>query len=102
MFAGASNAPGGITFDMKNINDVLISANRETTIVGTGNTWGDVYKVLDPTNRTVIGGRDTGVGVGGFTLGGTSFFPLFKMKTTDQQRRNQFPFAKARLGGRQR
>jgi hypothetical protein len=23
-------------------------------------------------NRTVVGGRDTGVGVGGFTLGGAS------------------------------
>ena len=33
--------------------------------------------VLDPINRTVIGGRDTGVGVGGFTLGGKSYsFPL--------------------------
>ncbi|KAE9380997.1 FAD binding domain-containing protein [Stipitochalara longipes BDJ] len=70
MFAGASNAPGGITFDMKNINDVIISEDLQSTIVGTGNTWGDVYKVLDPLNRTVIGGRDTGVGVGGFTLGG--------------------------------
>jgi FAD/FMN-containing dehydrogenase len=70
MFAGASNALGAISFDMKHLNDVLISENLQTTIVGTGNTWGDVYKVLDPTNRTVVGGRDTGVGVGGFTLGG--------------------------------
>jgi hypothetical protein len=43
MFAGASNAPGGITFDMKYLNDVLISEDLETTVVGTGNTWGDVY-----------------------------------------------------------
>lgn len=72
MFAGAANAPGGITFDMKNLNDVILSEDLGTTVVGTGNTWGDVYKVLDPMNRTVVGGRDTGVGVGGFTLGGKS------------------------------
>jgi hypothetical protein len=65
MFAGASNAPGGVTFDMKYLNDVLISED-----LGTGNIWGDVYRAVDPMNRTVVGGRDTGVGVGGFTLGG--------------------------------
>jgi hypothetical protein len=57
---------------MKYLNSVLISEDLETTVVGTGNTWGDVYRVLDPMNRTIVGGRDTGVGVGGFTLGGAS------------------------------
>ncbi len=72
MFPGASNAPGGITIDMKNFNDVLISDDLHTTRVGTGNRWEHVYKILDPMNRTVIGGRNTDVGVGGFLLGGES------------------------------
>jgi hypothetical protein len=38
--------------------------------VGIANSWGDVYKVLDQINRTVVGRRDTVAGVGGFTLGG--------------------------------
>jgi len=49
MFAGASNADGGIT---------------------TANRWGDVYGVLEPLGLVVVGGRVGHVGVGGFTLGG--------------------------------
>jgi hypothetical protein len=65
MCAGPSNAPGGITFGMKYLNDVFISEDMETTIVGIGITWGDMYKVLDQINRAVEGGRNTVVGIGG-------------------------------------
>ena len=40
------------------------------TRVGTGNKWIDVYSVLEPLGRTVAGGRNGDVGVGGFLLGG--------------------------------
>ena len=32
--------------------------------------WDDVYTALEPYNVNVVGGRVTGVGVAGFTLGG--------------------------------
>ncbi|QRV84353.1 FAD-binding domain protein [Ceratobasidium sp. AG-Ba] len=41
-----------------------------TVDVGSGLVWDDVYAALQPHGVTVVGGRVTGVGVGGFTLGG--------------------------------
>ncbi|KAG8724004.1 hypothetical protein FRC09_000812 [Ceratobasidium sp. 395] len=38
--------------------------------IGSGLIWDDVYAALEPYNVTVVGGRATGIGVGGFTLGG--------------------------------
>lgn len=38
--------------------------------MGAGLVWDDVYAALEPYNRSVVGGRVTGVGVSGFTLGG--------------------------------
>jgi FAD/FMN-containing dehydrogenase len=72
MFPGASNAPAGITIDLRNINAIEPDEEGLTTRVGTGNRWSDVYKVLEPLNRTVVGSRNSRVGVGGFTLGGQS------------------------------
>lgn len=73
MYAGASNSPGGITLDLREIKDLEISEDRETAWVGSGNRWGDVYEYLEEWNRTAVGGRDADVGVGGFLLGGESF-----------------------------
>ena len=72
MFAGASNANGGITIDLRYLNGVELSEDHATASVGPGNKWGDVYKVLEPRGLTVAGGRVTTVGVGGFMLGGKS------------------------------
>jgi hypothetical protein len=72
MFAGASNAIGGVTMDLRHLNSLSIAVDHSSTIVGTGKRWGDVYEVLEPMNLTVIGGRDTQLGVGGFILGGRS------------------------------
>ena len=60
----------GITLDLKNLNTVSVSQDHSVVSVGTGATWFDVYKVLDPLGRTAAGGRNGGVGVGGLTLGG--------------------------------
>lgn len=73
MFPGASNAPSGITIDLRTLNAIVPDEEGLTTRVGTGNRWIDVYKVLEPLNRTVVGGRSSQVGVGGFILGGKSF-----------------------------
>lgn len=70
MFVGASNAPAGITIDLRKLNDIVISEDLDSARVGTGNRWKTVYEKLEPLNRTVVGGRMGDVGVGGFILGG--------------------------------
>jgi len=70
MFPGSSSAPNGITIDLKAFNTVEFTDNDATLKVGTGNLWTDVFKVTDPKNLTVVGGRVGTVGVGGFLLGG--------------------------------
>lgn len=70
MFAGASNADGGITIDLKHLNSLELSEDLSTARVGTANRWGEVYEVLEPLGLVVVGGRVSHVGVGGFTLGG--------------------------------
>jgi FAD/FMN-containing dehydrogenase len=73
-FVGASNAPSGITIDLRKLNTIEISEDQETTIVGSGNRWKEVYEKLEPFNLTVAGGRNPDVGVGGFILGGENIF----------------------------
>jgi FAD/FMN-containing dehydrogenase len=72
---GMSSSEGGVTIDMRMFDavEILGAGNEgEVTRVGTGGRWGEVYKKLEPYGKTVIGGRDRRVGVGGFLLGGTS------------------------------
>ncbi|THC92772.1 hypothetical protein EYZ11_007733 [Aspergillus tanneri] len=40
--------------------------------IQSGASWDQVYKILDPLNITVAGGRDASVGAGGFLTGGVS------------------------------
>ena len=86
MWKGASNIEGGVVVDLMNFDEIQVldagPAERDgfvewegdigglVTRVGTGNRWGRVYEVLEPKGLTVVGGRDSGVGVGGFLLGG--------------------------------
>ncbi|KAI9762610.1 MAG: hypothetical protein M1835_007997 [Candelina submexicana] len=66
---GFSNSKGGITIDLGQLKQLDVSKDLRTTRTGPGNTWGSVYEQLDARNLTVIGGRESGVGVGGLTLG---------------------------------
>jgi hypothetical protein len=68
------------------LNEVTLSSDKSTVEIGTGNVnlclciqfeilitsqvWTDVYAALDGTDFNVVGGRVTGPGVGGFSLGG--------------------------------
>jgi FAD/FMN-containing dehydrogenase len=45
-------------------------AGARIASVGTGQTWDQVYEKLALFNVSVAGGRITGPGIGGFTLGG--------------------------------
>jgi FAD/FMN-containing dehydrogenase len=49
---------------------VTYDAGTQTASIGAGLVWDDVYAALEPHNVNVLGGRVTGVGVAGFTLGG--------------------------------
>ncbi|KAH8748651.1 hypothetical protein F5883DRAFT_238608 [Diaporthe sp. PMI_573] len=60
----------GVHIAMKRMNQVVLSADKTTVEIGTGNGWADVYDKLDGTGVNVVGGRVKGPGVGGFTLGG--------------------------------
>jgi FAD/FMN-containing dehydrogenase len=76
---GMSSSEGGVTIDMRMFEAVeILEAGKEgkRARVGTRGRWGEIYKKLEPYGKTVIGGRDPRVGVGGFLLGGTSLlFP---------------------------
>lgn len=67
---GASNSIGGVTVDLRRINQVELSDDKTQTRVGTGAVWGDVYRALEKENLAVVGGRVDDVGVGGLLTGG--------------------------------
>ncbi|OBT43624.1 hypothetical protein VE00_05233 [Pseudogymnoascus sp. WSF 3629] len=74
-FVGANNIDGGLTIDLTSLDSVTLTADKTELQVGGGAHWSQVYNYLEPYNLTVIGGRDSSVGVGGLTLGGgISFF----------------------------
>ena len=63
---------------MTRFNGVAYHPYNGTVDIGTGLVWDDVYSKLDPLNVTVPGGRITGVGVAGFSLGGGKISTYFK------------------------
>ena len=67
-FSGVSH--DGILIDMRKLNEVVPSLDQSVVSIGPGSRWGDVYSTLEPLNKTVVGGRLTDVGVGGYMLGG--------------------------------
>ncbi len=60
----------GVHIALRRFRKTIFHENNQTVDIGPGLVWDDVYKSLEPYNVSVIGGRLTGVGVGGFTLGG--------------------------------
>ena len=60
----------GIHIAMRRFSHVTVHSDNQTVDVGPGLIWDDVYKALEPHNINVVGGRVSGVGVAGFTLGG--------------------------------
>ncbi|KZT64214.1 FAD dependent oxidoreductase [Daedalea quercina L-15889] len=72
---GHSANPGfssttGVQIAMARFNNVTYDASAGTATIGAGLIWDDVYAGLEQYNVNVVGGRVTGVGVAGFTLGG--------------------------------
>ena len=55
---------------MTRFNEVTYHADNQTATVGAGLVWDDVYEGLEPHGVNVVGGRVSGIGVAGFSLGG--------------------------------
>ncbi|KAK8078575.1 hypothetical protein PG996_004745 [Apiospora saccharicola] len=81
--AGSSNAEGGVTIDLRRMDDVRMvdapktdwSTNDPVVQVGGGARWADVYRLLEPRNMSAVGTRSSLTGVVGSILGGgISFF----------------------------
>ncbi|KAF9879581.1 FAD binding domain-containing protein [Colletotrichum karsti] len=74
-WAGTNNIANGVTIDLAYFNQSSYNARTNLASIGPGDHWKDVYASLLKYNVTVTGGRDGGVGVGGFLLGGgNSYF----------------------------
>lgn len=69
-FAGSANISNGVTIDLRGLNSIEVSESSWQVSIGTGASWGQVYRALDPLSLAVPGGRHSQVGVGGLTLGG--------------------------------
>lgn len=72
---GESSISAGVLIDLKYLNRVGLSEDKTSCRVGPGNTWANVYGKLNPQGLTVIGGRASTVGVGGFCISGKTFVP---------------------------
>lgn len=69
-WVGAASIQDGVQVDLGQLKHVVVSADQQTTAIGPGARWFDVYSTLDPLGLTVPGGRVATVGVGGLITGG--------------------------------
>ena len=69
-FAGSANVSDGVTLDLRGLNSIEVNEDSSQVSIGTGASWGEVYRKLDSLGLAVPGGRHSQVGVGGLTLGG--------------------------------
>lgn len=60
----------GVTIDLSGMNNVTLSPDKRTAVVGPGAKWIQVYSTLDPLGYPVPGGRAGDVGVRGLVSGG--------------------------------
>ena len=60
----------GVQIAMYRFNGIKYSPDNQTVDVGSGLIWDDVYAALEPYAVNVVGGRVSGIGVAGVTLGG--------------------------------
>ena len=64
----------GVQIAMTRFSQTTYDASTNTATIGTGQIWDEVYTALAPYDVNVVGGRVTGVGVAGFTLGGGELY----------------------------
>ena len=66
----ASSIRSGVLLDLGHFDEVTVSEDRSSVVIGAGAKWGRVSTVLDGIGLAAVGGRNSAVGVGGLTLGG--------------------------------
>ncbi|KAK2462600.1 hypothetical protein APHAL10511_005333 [Amanita phalloides] len=66
---GSSSTPG-VEIAMARFNHVKYDPTTETVEFGSGLVFDEIYASLEPYNVSVAGARVSGIGVGGFLLGG--------------------------------
>jgi FAD/FMN-containing dehydrogenase len=67
---GGASAKGGVLIDLALFQEVTVSDDRESVVLGAGVRWVDALRTLDEKGLMVVGGRSSDVGVAGFILGG--------------------------------
>ena len=75
-FAGSANLTDGVTIDLRGLHSIDVNQGASQVSIGTGTSWGEVYRTLDPLGLAIPGGRHSQVGVGGLTLGGEATFSI--------------------------
>ena len=60
----------GVQISLTRFNSTFYDPETRSAVIGSGQVWDDVYAALEPHGVNVVGGRVSGIGVGGFTLGG--------------------------------
>ncbi|KAF3000741.1 hypothetical protein E8E13_004047 [Curvularia kusanoi] len=60
----------GLIIDLTYLNATTYNAATNIASVGTGSRWGETYSILQEHGVSIVGGRQSIVGVGGLLLGG--------------------------------
>lgn len=76
-FAGSANVSDGVTIDLRGLDSIEVDKGSSQVSIGSGASWGEVYRTLDPLGLAVPGGRHSQVGVGGLTLGGKTTISVY-------------------------
>ncbi|KAH7039591.1 uncharacterized protein B0I36DRAFT_343457 [Microdochium trichocladiopsis] len=69
-FSGSNGVSDGVTVDFGYLNATTYTPGSDIASIQPGSDWGSAYETLDPFGVTVVGGRASVVGVGGFISGG--------------------------------
>ncbi|KAL1637024.1 hypothetical protein SLS58_009463 [Diplodia intermedia] len=64
----------GVLIDMVKLDEITLNYDQSVVSVGPGNRFGAVYEKLNSSGLSIVGGRVTHVGVGGYMLGGGMAF----------------------------
>ena len=83
-FAGAANIAGGVTIDLRSLNNIDIKAEAQRVSVGAGVSWGDLYEKLARAGLAVAGGRSSQGGMGGLALGGKNTHTFYCLSFTNR------------------
>jgi hypothetical protein len=69
-YEGYSTLDDGVIIDVTDMNQVSVSDDRKTAVIGAGGRLGDIYSALSAEGFAIPGGTCPPVGISGLTLGG--------------------------------